>query len=327
MAQHYGHLIRAAAVAAFVLAAAGCTGPGEATRRTSDNGWVLTVTPAPVPSVPAPDELDRATLPLTGYVATNEQRHLVDKAYARMLNQCMAQFGYAPRFIEPEDTPLPQPVPITWRYGVSDPEDAARHGYRLPSQYQIAETNEKERARARYEANPMQGMELAIYDGAAAGSSRGGVRVPPGGCQGEVARRLGATNDGDYLDDLLAQSLRLVGFDHSRQDPRVIEAIGKWRACLSRAGHTATDPQGAAAPYAGLKTAPTAAEIQNAVVDARCKRETNLVATWYTVEYAYQVALIDANRAALEKGRHSVNAAVHAAAEVMGAPVPPAPHR
>jgi hypothetical protein len=92
----------------------------------------------------------------------------------------------------------------------------------------------------------------------------------------------------------------------SQQDSRVRTAIGEWRSCMKAEGHDFADPW---APYdhwsqnrprtpeqkmdprAGL----TAAEVDMALTDVRCKNQTHLLDTWVAATIAYQRQLIDEN--------------------------------
>lgn len=261
---------------------------------------VLTACSAPAPqpstadaSTPPPVSTTvRAVLPLNAYLANDDERRLVGRAYAVLVDRCMAAKGLP---AVPAPDALPPTPPDSWRYGVSDPAVAAAHGYHPPPEY---------RPRPR----PEHRMTDDVADQA-------------GACAEEAARRLGKSRTGNYMDDLRAQALGVTGFEQSRADARVVAAISRWRDCMSAAGHPATDPIDVMA-MAGTMPEPSAQEVATAEADVACKRETDLVATWHAVEAAYQDLLITANRTELEAGRTSTATAVRLAGQILGTPSP-----
>jgi hypothetical protein len=278
-------MLRIVVVVALAASLAACTSAEEPQPR-PDAGPITAVQPAPI----SPDSAAKP-LPLTTYIATDEQRHLVAHAFLTLVNRCMVAAGFPARTTTSGKTASP---PESWRYGVNDLDVAATHGYHTLPQYHHSQPD--------HTANepPVTADEEHAYSGGDAG-----------GCLGQAQRRLGGHDNVNYMDDQLAQSLNIVGFDLSHRDPRVVQVIEQWRTCMRTAGFAATDPttpvNRADAPE------PTAAEIDTAKADVLCKQHTELVAVWHGVEAGYQQALIEANAIELDKGRTSVAAAVRAA--------------
>lgn len=84
-------------------------------------------------------------------------------------------------------------------------------------------------------------------------------------------------------------------------DPRVVTATKAWSTCMQSQGYSTTDPGALAHGYRLQLAAGTvpAAEIQAALADVTCTRQTNLSGVYFAVEAGYQRELISQNSVAL----------------------------
>ena len=196
------------------------------------------------------------------------------------------------------------------RYGISDPDEAAQYGYHLPD----------------YPSNPAvspppssaEALVLLGHSGSgsspSAVSSYHGLAIPKNGCIGSSTAKLGAN-----LDTQLPDQLDYTSLSKSQADPVVQTALHEWSACMKSKGYTVDTPFNAPklAP-SSTGPAPTSQEIAIAVEDVACKKQTNLIRIWFTAETAVQQQQVEQNQLALSQLRQQIDAAVKAAAEVIG---------
>ncbi|WP_165986716.1 hypothetical protein [Streptomyces sp. YIM 98790] len=230
-------------------------------------------------------------LPLEYYMVAHPDRVATETVYRNAVEDCMAGFGFRmPAVQRGSAPPSVNAANMERRYGISDPEAAARHGYRQPS--------------AQAERPPSDGLpggEAAalVLDGAPDGDSaeHDGVRIPEGGCAGEAERRVGR------VDDFLASQLSMRSMAESDADPGVRKAQGEWSACMAEKGYAVAHPHEASGLLPRLTDRPTEEEITLALADIGCKESTNLVQRWFRVEVELQNTYIEENFTALEETR------------------------
>ncbi|MER7001147.1 hypothetical protein [Streptomyces sp. NPDC000410] len=97
-------------------------------------------------------------------------------------------------------------------------------------------------------------------------------------------------------DQQLPYNLSKLTFRWAEEDPRVRAAFAAWSRCMAEAGHTYKDPW---EPNDIPTWEDPAQENKTAVADVRCKHRTNLAGIWMVVEAAYQHAVVEENRTAL----------------------------
>jgi hypothetical protein len=228
-------------------------------------------------------DLKTAGLPLDPYRLGLQNLGDVPKADDILLARCIHRFGYD---IPP---PVEHQAPaggLGDRYGVTDEQQAQSRGYHGPANL----------------AAPAAGVVFSpVVDAIATGrgqSSYNGQAVPNGGCLGEAQRKLqeGAPAASDAS---LGESLSLESYDLSQRDSRVLKVFMDWSSCMNRSGYSYANPRNANNDPMFAANDPSPQEIAVAVADLRCKKETNLVNVWATVETAYQSRLIEQNAAAL----------------------------
>lgn len=243
-------------------------------------------------------------LPLEHYMVTHPERAVAEGGYRDAVEECMARFGFElPPVDEGPPPPSLNPANMERRYGVSDPETVARHGYRLPG-------TEVERP----PSDGLPGGEAAarVLDGDPRGDAgeHEGSRIPDGGCAGEAERRVGR------VDDMLAAQLSMESLHRSEEDPRVQAAHRDWSACMAERGYAVAHPHEASGLLPWETERATEEEITLALADVGCKESTDLVARWFRVEEELQRRLIEENVTALEEAReHNTELIVEFGAE------------
>ncbi|MEN3361272.1 MAG: hypothetical protein V7637_5254 [Mycobacteriales bacterium] len=274
-------LLGAAATAVAAAAAGGCGGPAAVTRPDPDG----------VPLLLRSADL---RLPLDDFSLSVAEGQRLARAGRALLSQCVRGFGF--------DYTAPDPAPTgpgSWterRYGLTDPAQAAG-GYWAADRLTAA--------RAGRPANTATAVEGGLVTGRGPQVVRG-RRVPAGGCAAQARRRLTA-GDPAGTDQTLAQRLGSDTFFASQQDPRVRAVFGQWSACMRAAGYSYAGPLDPPKD-ARFQGAISTTEIATAKADVVCKRQTNLVGVWFTVEAGQQRPLIEANRAALRRARTAFQA-------------------
>jgi hypothetical protein len=226
-------------------------------------------------------------LPLDAYQLSLADTGRVARAGRVLVRECLRRLGFAPAAQE-----VAPAGPRTWnerRYGLVDPVQAGR-GY-------WPESRSAPRRPARPAAGPAEGDALT---GRGAATVHGRP-VPAGGCSGEAQRRLRAA-DPAGADRYLAQRLSTDSFFGSQRDPRVVAVFRAWSGCMAASGHRYAGPLDPPQDPR-FRTGPSTVEVEVARADVACKRRTNLVGIWVTVEVERQRASIAANRGGLELAR------------------------
>jgi len=254
------------------LAAAGCGGDPPA------------VVPAASTSAPPGTDL---TLPLDPYLLTLAQIRQVSDAHRAMAAACLGRFGLTPPPSRPtQDGRLDL---NERRYGITNLATAMVAGYRLSADAATASPAASSTA--------ADSTMLGVLNGEGPTTVRG-RQVPDGGCHGEAVRLLNADAPA-AADMLLAQRLSQESFQRSQLDDRVKAALADWSRCMRTRGLEYPTPLAAAADPAFRGTV-SAKEIATAEADIGCKRQTDMVGVWHTVESDIQRAQVASNRAALD---------------------------
>lgn len=104
-------------------------------------------------------------------------------------------------------------------------------------------------------------------------------------------------------------------YESSLQDPSVESATTKWQSCIAAAGFGGLadtpakmpgDAKGAQWLAHGVSPQPSAAEIQTAVADAKCRVSSGWSQAFYDAEYARQVAFVRKNADRLDRIREEL---------------------
>ncbi|WP_406199916.1 hypothetical protein OH807_18170 [Kitasatospora sp. NBC_01560] len=303
----------------LLLLTAACT--SAATPAAAPSGEGLKVTPPSVSAVPTLAGADDKALPIEAYLLTEVQQKRLTEARNALVTRCMTRFGFAYAAAPPPDRPGTRPTSLTqWRYFVTDPADAAQYGY----------TVKGFQAGVKPSQPPLPAAELLALTGspdggvapgrtAPGGQDVNGQPVPPGGCVGEANGKLGATEaNGNGGDAQLASDIKDSGWKQSQADPRLLAAFAAWSTCMKARGYdyptpmaATDDPQWQRIGAASDKARATA------TADANCKAEQNVVGIWFTVESAYETALIERNAEAMRAVAQDVENRMKLAAQAL----------
>ncbi|WP_424211713.1 hypothetical protein ACN20G_06200 [Streptomyces sp. BI20] len=265
----------------------------------------------PIGQVPVLLESRDLEYPIAAYLPTLGQRGSLAAAQDVLIDQCARRWGFRYEFrrkVNPR---------AKWdngrRYGISDPVLAGRLGYENPG----------DTGQAKPPPAPVGPNEkLVLYGKEVDPSVRtpesqeeaetsdvatvvvGGKKVPAGGCLRESALKLHSPKK-TTIADMDVQAFDGDAYARARQDSRVVGVIKEWSACMKEAGHEMANPldrpPGVEDAAAGGPRA-----IAIAKRDIACKRRTNLVGIWYTVEVAYQKRLIDQNAELLDQAKREL---------------------
>ena len=315
--------MRAAAPLLLVLASAlaltGCGQPSD----------------SPPPEAGPTSSTDPRFLPLAAY-DMSDHGHSVGTAQWTLAKKCMVRLG----FDDLKDLDI-DPLPA-WpqrpagtgvftafgysddelRYGIQDPEQAARYGYRA--------------AAARYRRNHAEKKWTLSQHLALTGEFIGddpktvhGHRIPRRGCLGEADRAIYGSNPQDRRNPVL--ELKSKSLQQGMKDPVWKKADQAWSSCMRKAGYDYATPRDAqigedrereeleerlsARPQD--PDAPSALEKRTATADARCKQQTGYVRSVHAVDVRIQNQLIATNRAKLEKQRRWNRDAVRKAHDIL----------
>jgi len=282
---------------AAVFATSSCS-PQTATgpRPSKSNGPATTDYPVVVDTV-------HLRLPVQEYTATDTQLQTIDAARVKLVSNCLQRFGikmaHAPA---PTNTNADGPRSLTdRRYGVYDLALAAKYGYGMGQPH-----DPKPQPRSDEASLSPEGQTVLTGEGR---SRIKGQNVPIGGCQAESDQALDARKPAG-TDDSLIQNLSFGSFEWSQHDPRVLAVFKAWSKCMAGRQYDYRDPL---APPGDpqLTTSPASKlEIATATTDIGCKKQTNLVGVWFTVESDYQKHQINAQADAFKAAKEALNARV-----------------
>ncbi|AZM93564.1 MULTISPECIES: hypothetical protein [Streptomyces] len=270
------------------LLASGCTGqgatpPAESAAHTID-----------------PAQAETLRLPVEDYMLTPLQSARRNWLHGKLIQACMKTYGLEyPVF--PEPVLSPRDSLVFRRYGITDAAAAAEWGYHLPMA-------QAEPSAAGSGIKPSAEQTTALFGRSADGTPTASFRgreLPKGGCSEKASEQLetapsGTRGPGTGPDQLISTT-KADSFRRSIEDPRVKAVFARWSKCLSTHGYDAPSPMEAGAGIPSIQAEkPDATEIEAAQADIACKRTTNLVGIWFTVESDYQRTSIADHRAEFE---------------------------
>ncbi|ELP64704.1 hypothetical protein ACKI1I_36345 [Streptomyces turgidiscabies] len=297
------HRTRRFGTAVILLAVtAGCA-QGQAAEPASApprSGLPTASGPPPVIAVPKMLDVSSLVLPVEAYLFTDRQVGRLFRAKAVLTESCMRRFGHswpAPTGPIPETGTL-NPANTAHRYGITDAAKAARYGYHpVPGSVPPQVRNKPSMPQPAPEA--MLVLRGSNPDGTPTGTDSRGRRLPAGGCQSEATKAL--SGDPQKLGNAeLVSAVNIGSYRDSQRDPRVVAVFRAWSRCMERqnSDYTFADPTrtpGKDPEFKGVTAGRS--EVALASTDVACKRETNVIGVWSTVDAAYQ------RRAMAEKQR------------------------
>jgi hypothetical protein len=270
------------------------------------------------PPIGTPARIERATeivLPLDTYVPSKQEYVTVLRAVWKLTSDCVARFGA--RYTASEDVLTSDVPPLDRlnerRYGLFSAELAARSGYAAPVPERPAAGS------VGWDPTPNEKFLVVGRTGEFAGTKElprdvNGTRLPADGCGGESWRKL-ADGARSPADPQLPDRLRTRAYDRAENDSRLRSAMSAWNDCMTRRGYSYTSIWGPNdRPW---PRPPGADEIATATADVACKKETNLVGVWFTVEKAYQQRAVDRNAEALAVVKAHLQAQARTAVKVL----------
>jgi hypothetical protein len=273
--------------------------------------------------------------PLAAYDMPDDGR-TVSKARWTLAKECMVRLGFED--LENLDLdPLPawprRPAGTgvvlialyasdDFRYGVQDPEQAARYGYQAARAEYERRYRDKSWTLSEYLALTGQFVEEDP-------ETVHGHRIPKRGCLGEADRAIYGTNPQDRKDPVL--DLETESLQQGKRAPAWKEADRTWSACMRAAGYHYATPRDAeigedrrrreleehlTAPSQDPDR-PSALEKRTATADARCKQQTGYIRTVHAIDVRIQNQLIAQHRAKLEAQRSWNDDAARKAEEIL----------
>ncbi|MFF4353136.1 lipoprotein [Streptomyces sp. NPDC001530] len=265
---------------------------------------------------------DPKFLPLAAYDMPDDDGRTVGKARWTLAKECMVRLGFdglKNLVIDPMPAWPQRPAGTgvvtavlyasdDFRYGIQDPEQAARYGYHaVQADYQ-----------RRYPEKKWTLPQYLALTGEFVGDDPKtvhGHRIPKRGCLGEADRTIYGTNRQDRKDPVL--DLESKSLQQGMRDPAWNKAAKAWSACMRKAGYHYATPKDAEIGQDRERQEleerlserrhdpdePSALEKETATADARCKQRTGYVRTVHAIDVRIQNQLIAKNRPKLEEQR------------------------
>lgn len=272
------------------------------------------VEPPALETIPAIADVDGLVLPVDRYRLDPNQRRSFGQAHTRIVNECRARFGFDAL---PDDPPTTASA-LDRRYGITDAAEAAAWGYHLtPDQGLSQRSKPNVRPQAEGEAIVMTGRESGRPGGAdLPPTSFRGQPLPAGGCVADADRAL-AVPEGLGAVEQRGAFVNADGFNQAMADQRAVNALAAWADCMKHAGYGYATPTAAVAAFNLSTATPSPAERAVAKADVTCKARANVVGILYTLEVAYQEAIIAQKRSELDEVRATLDGAVAKAQAVL----------
>ncbi|WP_231406109.1 hypothetical protein [Streptomyces clavuligerus] len=211
------------------------------------------------------------------------------------------------------------PANTAHRYGLTSAAVAARHGYHPVGGTPAALRPRERTPGPRPSPAALRTLTGSTADGTPLRADDRGRPLPPGGCLGEATAALSG-DPGRIGNRELVAEINIGGYQRSRRDPRVRAVFRAWSRCMERRGYAYPDP--VAVPGPGVRStgpAPGPAEIALAVADVECKRRTNVIGVWSTVDAAHQRRAMGERRRELAAVARDIRTQVRGADRVLSA--------
>jgi hypothetical protein len=301
-----------AAVAAATLMT-GCGGNSTSAGNTPADKPVVNKDNRPA-KAPRQGLAENMVLPLEKYMLSYADGVTLDQATTGLQQKCMAGYGFHVALPKAGANPRPSTDDATMerRYGITDPDDAARYGY---------EPAPKFRGRTSQSVPDLPGVQVEVLTGHTkpvtthSKNGKGGFYITPdsvrparasyhgkalkkGGCVGWSKEQIKL----DDSDELFVSQLAGKSLTASQRKRVVKKAISAWSSCMDAKGHkNLADPyQAMAQGVTEGRASKSQDSIDLAVDDVACKQQTNLVKIWFDTERKIENKQIAANKAKLE---------------------------
>lgn len=238
-------------------------------------------------------------VPLDEYKYSVPDLQTIEYAEDLLTRNCMRDLGMDWKMLSPPADHEHDPDPLNRRrYGLIEPEIAARFGYHLPPlSPQLAA---RETVWAQRDRLPPAERRAAYGDDG------------QGGCRAEARHHL--RKGIPDIDQSRLHDFSTSTFETSLKDPEVSKVFGNWSACMKAQGVRYSDPLEPFADAAWAQSErPSAREIAVAEADVRCKQAVNLVSVWSGAERRIQLGVISAHRGDFDGFKRAKNAELGAA--------------
>jgi hypothetical protein len=271
--------------------------------------------------VPALVTVRGLALPTDDYRPSAAQQNVVADAVQLRITACMSEYGFT--WIVPAGH-VAEGSQVDRLYGVADLSVAQAYGYHPPP----AGGQPTKGTHPRPSVPP---TELLVLSGSSNGmsgaetsspGSYNGKPIPVGGCSGRARREVTGVDEIDP--DRVADAITVTMWERSKTDTRVVKVVRAWSDCMQRSGYRYASPLDAGVDHPEWLQSPSAgaAEIRTAVADVGCKRSTNLIGVWFTVESAYERLAIQPHLPELTDAKNRWKQAARKAADIMGVSTP-----
>ncbi len=175
----------------------------------------------PGASITALTDTKNLQLPLDQYMFSLKDYRLLSDAQGILLHRCMQRYGVSYPVRRFQDGGIE--TRNQRRYGITDPAEARRYGYRVPG------TGNKPAPKSAQDGDP---KVAALLTGEGA-TSVNGRPVPSDGCVGEAQRFL---TGGAAVPEDIAEPMAMKSWGQSSADHRVQKVFARWSECMKRAG-------------------------------------------------------------------------------------------
>jgi hypothetical protein len=233
---------------------------------------------------PTPGRADYTyRLPIAAYSYTDAEYAVIETAQQLLARDCMKSFGLSYR--PPAEAGSARASDR--RYGMSDIEDAAHYGYRLPPQ-----PPEPQPKLTAAQKKVLYGSRSAANGGAKNRKLEyRGKPIPDTGCLGSSIRKFAKPYE--YPAGVTAASnISTDSYQDSLRDPEVKSLFARWSACMKGRGYTYSSPMDPFRTPAFTRGEVTQKERKTATADVECKQSTNLLESWLDVETRIQKEMI-----------------------------------
>ncbi|MFA7762335.1 hypothetical protein [Streptomyces sp. NRRL S-448] len=273
-------------------------------------------------AVPVLLESRSLTFPIDTYIPDDRQLGLLSEAQDVLIDKCMQRYGFRYQLRRKANSAVE--LDYSRRYGLSDAAEAAQYGYdnlpdrqaEKPPQQSLGPNEELVLSGLEVDPSlPVPKSQEEAEKSEVATTVFGGQKVPAGGCRRESALKL-FTPTKDTVDAWVAQGFGFDAYARSQKDSRVGKAFKSWSECMGKHGYQVDSPMGQP-PGINDANIGSPQAIAQAKQDVVCKKETNLVGIWYTVELAYQKRIIEQNAETLDLTKKQLDERMKLAASLI----------
>jgi hypothetical protein len=216
--------------------------------------------------------------------SVTEHDRLLHDAEQRLLRDCMRRHGFTYRVFPLDEEPGAE----AFAYVLDSAAWARQHGYGSELHRERTALARSDPNRAYFAALPADRKGKALV--AANGPSPDGLRVSlPGGgtvqrsdrgCVAESQQRLYGDVGAWFRASTRVDALRQIRRSRVVADSDYVEALGEWRLCMRRAGHTFATPAAArASAFGAAHPLGKDQEVALALAEVRCGEESGLART------------------------------------------------